>query len=269
MNVTTHLLYLKLAIVFLTRLPLKVEQEVQEHDINHTSAYFGMVGFGIAAIVVAVAWLFSLVLPNPIVVLLCMAASLLITGAFHEDGLADAADGFGGGWLQQDKLKIMKDSRIGTYGACALVLSLLLKYQLLLILLDHSFYYFAFGLLVAHCVSRVVAVSYIGDLPYVQIDGESKTKPVAQSLPEGSWSVLLLSLAVAFILLWLVLNLSLLQIGLFAAILFACRDVFRRFIQKQIQGYTGDVLGAAQQIFELSCYLILVAFIPSVVEVLG
>lgn len=258
MTIQQHFYYVQLALVFLTRLPVKLNGEVTEQDINRSSAYFGLVGAIVALLVALVSWPLALVLPIEGVVVLSLIASLMITGAFHEDGLADTADGFGGGWQQQQKLTIMKDSRLGTYGASALFLSLLLKYQLLVTILENGFVTFVCALLAAHMISRVFAVSYIGQLPYVQVDGESKTKPVAQSLPQGSWTALNVTLLVAAVILWLGLVFSIFDIVMLAVILLLVRVLFLRFIQSQIQGYTGDVLGAAQQVAENICYIMFI-----------
>jgi adenosylcobinamide-GDP ribazoletransferase len=123
-NVVQHQFFLfKLAIVFLTRLPVSIKREVNDSTLNLATGYFGLVGFFIATLNASVLFLSMLVLPISIAVLLSMVFGLMLTGAFHEDGLADTADGFGGGWLPEQKLTIMKDSRLGTYGASALCVS--------------------------------------------------------------------------------------------------------------------------------------------------
>lgn len=263
-NVVRHQFFLfKLAIVFLTRLPVSIKREVNDATLNLATGYFGLVGFFIATLNASVLFLSMLVLPIHIAVLLSMAFGLMLTGAFHEDGLADTADGFGGGWLPEQKLTIMKDSRLGTYGASALCISLLIKFQALLLLAEHNTYYVIFSLLLAHTLSRVLAVSIIPSLKYVQLEGETKTKPVATSLSSSSVAPLLLSLVLVIYLVMQFLDINLTQwLGL-SVIIWLVRFFFIKFTDKQIGGYTGDVLGAAQQVFELVIYIFMLTLIGS------
>ena len=179
-----------------------------------------------------------------------MAASLLVTGAFHEDGWADVWDGFGGGWSIEQKLDIMKDSRLGTYGAAALFIILLLKFQSLLALASP-----VIALILANTLSRVVAPSLIFNMPYVALDATSKVKPLAQHLSSKNLSFLLVTgLLVA---LWF---LPLIECFLLFAILFVFRAILVVWFNRQLGGYTGDCLGAAQQSSEIVIYLSLLAF---------
>ena len=123
---------------------------------------------------------------------LILAVNLLLTGAFHEDGWADVWDGFGGGWNKQQKLVIMKDSRLGTYGASALMLALLLKYQSLVLLAD-SLLLVLMVFIVANTLSRANATSLIASMNYVQEDQLSKVKPITQYLPKTSLALLLIT----------------------------------------------------------------------------
>ena len=115
--------------------------------------------------------------------------------------------------------------------------------------------------MLAHGISRAGAVSLIGALEYVQLDAQSKTKPVAQSVSSESKTVLWLTLFALFLLIWLSGTLSLFQLVYFSVLLLAIRWVFMRFVKKQLGGYTGDVLGAAQQVFELSSYALILALV--------
>lgn len=252
--VKQQLLLFKLSIVFLTRLAIPIKQDVDDDLLNKATGYFGFVGFLIAVMSGAVLYISMLVLPLPIAVLISMAFGLMLTGAFHEDGLADTADGFGGGWLPEQKLTIMKDSRLGTYGASALCLVLLIKFQSLLLLAQYNISYVLISLLFSHVVSRVLAISIIPSLDYVQLVGETKTKPVAKSLSKSSILPLVLSLILVTLVVqhFLYINLAF-WIGLLA-VTWLVRLSFIQFTKKQIGGYTGDVLGAAQQVFELVIY---------------
>lgn len=254
-----HWLLLRLAIVFLTRWPIEIKQKIEDDVLNAATGYFALVGLLVAFISVGALFLAQLVLPSHIAIVIAMIASVLFTGAFHEDGLADTADGLGGGWTVEAKLNIMKDSRIGTYGCSALLLVLLLKYQLLVALFDSSFVLIVAALFVGHSLSRALAVSVIGALEYVQLDKASKTKPVAQSLTKVSKQVLILTMVAVLTLAWLLNIFTMSQLVILLVLLAVIRHLLITFINKQLGGYTGDVLGAFQQVFEVSIYATLLA----------
>jgi adenosylcobinamide-GDP ribazoletransferase len=188
-----------------------------------------------------------------------MIATILVTGAFHEDGFADVCDGFGGGWTREGILEIMKDSRLGTYGVVGLILLLAVKFFALLQLTAFSREQpLVLGLLfiVAHALSRYTAATFIFTHPYVRLSRDSKVKPVARAA--GKYSFLLATglaliplLALAFLaarplLLTLLLPLSLL------------RWYLGRYFSRWIGGYTGDCLGATQQVCEVLIYLTMI-----------
>ncbi|MBO2644228.1 adenosylcobinamide-GDP ribazoletransferase [Shewanella algae] len=239
------------AIGFFTRIPVPSALTVDSDSLNKASRYFGLVGVVVGLISALVLLLAAGILPSSIAIVLAMISSVLVTGGFHEDGLADTADGFGGGWRVEDKLKIMKDSRLGSYGALALVLVLLLKYQLLLELALYDINQAALALVLAHCVSRVTAASIIFSETYVRDEG--KSKPLAQQQGLNELGILLLTgivltaLLSTTLLFWLLPTMLLLRWAL----------VF--WFRRQIGGYTGDTLGAAQQVSELVVYMLLLA----------
>ena len=238
------------ALSFFTRLPIPSWVVIDAEKLNQSSRYFGVVGLAIGLISGLIFWLAQLVLPANIAVLLAMVAGVLATGAFHEDGLADTADGFGGGWSVEDKLRIMKDSRLGSYGALAIGLALLLKWQLLVELALYSPMAAISGFVVAHTLSRVLAASLIFSEKYVR-DDSGKSKPLAQ---QQSFNDLLILLASGlFVLLWL--N-GVAAFALFI-ILWCVRFLLGSLFRRQIGGYTGDTLGAAQQVSEIVCYLVI------------
>ncbi|PWF90006.1 adenosylcobinamide-GDP ribazoletransferase [Shewanella algae] len=236
---------------FFTRIPVPSALTVDSDSLNKASRYFGLVGVVVGLISALVLLLAAGILPSSIAIVLAMISSVLVTGGFHEDGLADTADGFGGGWRVEDKLKIMKDSRLGSYGALALVLVLLLKYQLLLELALYDINQAALALVLAHCVSRVTAASIILSETYVRDEG--KSKPLAQQQGLNELGILLLTgivltaLLSTTLLFWLLPTMLLLRWAL----------VF--WFRRQIGGYTGDTLGAAQQVSELTVYMLLLA----------
>lgn len=214
--------------------------------LNRASRYFTLVGWllgGLVALVfLAADYLFS----NSISLWLAMVFSLLLTGAFHEDGLADTADGFGGAFLREKKISIMKDSRIGTYGAAALVMALLGKY---ILLIENT--QIALSIFIAYALSRAVAASLVFDMRYVAEDDGSKSKPLANNQSKTDLVILLATcLPVFFLLQWQ-------KAVLIIAVLILVRYAAKFYFQKQIGGYTGDCLGAAQQMSELVIYALL------------
>src|ERR1700712_3963673 len=119
------------ALMYFTRIPCPKWVDHSEEYLNKSSRYFPLVGIIIGAISGFTYWGFQWILPGEIALLLAMIASILATGAFHEDGFADVCDGFGGGWTKEKILLIMKDSRLGTYGVVGIGLMLLLKWTVL------------------------------------------------------------------------------------------------------------------------------------------
>jgi adenosylcobinamide-GDP ribazoletransferase len=240
-----------IAMGFFTRIPMPKWIEVDADKLNQASRYFGLVGTLIGALSALVYSVMLYWVSPAIAIVFAMIASVLLTGGFHEDGLADSADGLGGGWTVEAKLNIMKDSRLGSYGALALVLALLLKWQLLseLALFDPSSV--SLALILGHSLSRVTAASLIFSEQYVSDDASSKSKPLAMHQSVNELSILLASGAV------LLLLVTLMQAIVIISSLFIVRFTLARLFRKQIGGYTGDTLGATQQVAELICYLLL------------
>ncbi|MBS9720582.1 adenosylcobinamide-GDP ribazoletransferase [Tianweitania sp. BSSL-BM11] len=181
---------------------------------------------------------------------LALVVLLLITGALHEDGLSDVADGFGGGSTRARKLEIMKDSRIGTYGVAALVLSLLLRAALLAALVPYGFGITLATLIAAHCASRGLLPYTMHTLPNAREGGVSAG--VGQ-VPKNS---AMLALLLGFF--------ALLPLGfghaILAAILLGLIVVsLHRLALRQIGGQTGDVLGMVQQVAEVGVLIVAVA----------
>jgi len=176
-----------------------------------------------------------------------MAATILLTGAFHEDGLADAVDGLGGGWSREQVLTIMVDSRIGSYGAVGLLLVLLTKYQAL------SYQTAAFipaSIIAGHALSRLCAVLVMFTQSYVKSEGKSKPLATQLNLTE-------LSIATFFGL----IPLAFLDMKFLAALVPVAMVClwFSVKIRTRIGGYTGDCLGAMQQLTEVAFYVGLLA----------
>lgn len=241
-----------LAVSFFTRLPVPGGLDFSQSHLNRASRYFTLVGWLVGILVAGVFWLMMEAgLPITVALVLSMVASLMITGAFHEDGLADTADGLGGGWTPEQKLSIMKDSRLGTYGAAALWCALFLKYVLLLELAEVGRGALVItGLLMAHPLSRAVSTLMISALPYVTQAAHSKVKPLAESQTRAD---LMISMVVASSALLLLPGVS----PLMVLALFLTGWGMKTLMQRQIGGFTGDTLGATQQVAELVVYLVI------------
>ncbi|MEZ9593230.1 adenosylcobinamide-GDP ribazoletransferase [Shewanella sp. 10N.261.52.F9] len=240
-----------IAMGFFTRIPMPKWIEVDADKLNKASRYFGLVGLLVGSISALVYSLMLYWVSPSIAIVFAMITSVLVTGGFHEDGLADTADGLGGGWTVEAKLSIMKDSRLGSYGALALVLALFLKWQLLTEIALFNPNNVSLALIVGHCLSRVLAASFIFSEQYVSDTDTSKSKPLAQHQGINELSILLAS-GVLVLLIVGAIPALMLVLGL-CMVRFCLVKLFR----KQLGGYTGDTLGAAQQVAELACYLLL------------
>lgn len=247
-----ELRYFFTALGYFTRVPVPRWVGFERHYLNAAARYFPLVGLMVGG-VGALVYLAALrVFPASVAVLLSMAATLLLTGAFHEDGLADCFDAFGGAYTRDDALRIMHDSRIGAFGAIALIVVLALKWQALALLPPMRAVWL---MIAAHAASRTFAISCLLTLDYVRAEG--KAKPVAQRM-----SVAAFALAVICGLPWLFWpdwRLGCVSI----AELIVMRFAIGRYFVRRIGGYTGDCLGFAQQLFEVTIYLTGLAWISS------
>ncbi len=237
-----------LALGFFSRIPMPAWVDYSPEKLNQSSRYLTLVGWLLGALVAAAFFVAQQLFPETISLWLAMSFSLLLTGAFHEDGLADTADGFGGAFAREKKLAIMKDSRIGTYGASALVMALIGKYLLLSENND-----IIIALLIAYPLSRATAVSLIADMQYVTDNDTSKSKPLANRLSKFDLSILLLTALPAL------LFLSPTHACALLTALITVRLLAKWYLNQQIGGYTGDTLGAVQQVSELTIYGTLLA----------
>ena len=234
---------LLIAIQFYSRIPVRLELAPEEKKLESASRYVPLVGALVAGISAVFYYLSEPYIGNTNAAILAVGAGVLTTGALHEDGLADSADGFGGGWDGVEILSIMKDSRLGTYGSCALIMALSLKIGLLSVLNSSSV---LIALLVVHMLSRATAVSLIHTMDYVQLDGQSKVKTFAKHLSSTD-----LRIAVALSLMPLMLlPYAAVIASLSAAIVI--RQVCQYYFKKRLLGYTGDCLGACEQCCELA-----------------
>ncbi|HEX5365031.1 MAG TPA: adenosylcobinamide-GDP ribazoletransferase [Gallionella sp.] len=242
------------AVQFFTRIPVPAWVGHSAQQLAEAARYLPLVGVLVGALTAATLWLAAQVLPLSLAVGLSMAAGILITGAFHEDGLSDFADGFGGGHTKEKMLAIMKDSRVGAYGVIAIALVLLLKYQALLELCRmHTPQFAIAALIAAHAVSRLMAASIMLTQRYAREDDSTRAKPAAQLSP-ASFAIALVTGAAALGLLILSSPQATPVITAVSAALLMRVYIGWR-LQKRLGGYTGDCLGAVQQLSELAFYL--------------
>ena len=242
------------AIMFYTRLPVAKNLPYSQNRLNRSRKYFPVVGILVGAIAALSFYVTTYFIGNQVAVILSIAASVLVTGAFHEDGFADSCDGLGGGWEKDSVLTIMKDSRIGTYGSVGLFMMLTLKFTCLVNLTElSSTALFLLIYICGHVVSRQLSSSAIEFFDYVQDIDLSKVKPITDNrLPYKDQAV---SFAVtgATILSLCYWNMYLLLAVIIASLLALC---FLLYSKKRIGGFTGDILGATQQISEVGFYVV-------------
>lgn len=251
-----------LALQFFTRIPvtgaLAAWVGYSPALLRASAGHFPGVGVVVAGVAAAVyAALDAALGPQPFAPLVaavgCTIATVLVTGGFHEDGLADVADGLGGTLQRERALEIMKDSRIGAFGAMALVLALAAKLALLALIGAQGLQTVLFALLGAHTLSRLWPLLLVRALPHVGDTATSKSKPLADQIS-------LRALATAG--LWCCVSLALMAQALGAYFLIAtvlCSALaagwMARWFARRLQGFTGDCLGATQQVCEIAFYL--------------
>lgn len=238
------------AVMFYTRIPVPAWVGYSDDALNRSTRYFPVIGWLVGSLVAAVVWVSSLVLPVPVAVVLGLAAGVLVTGAFHEDGFADVCDGFGGGTSRERTLEIMKDSRVGAFAVLGLVLLFALKVSALSSLFGPApgpgAWQAVVALVFAHVVSRWCAVTVIFRGSYARADATSKVKPIGKTLSRGGMAVATLWLVPFVALLW-----STPWWALAVVPAFATRLLMARWFTRRLGGYTGDCLGALQQVIEV------------------
>ncbi|MFA0655523.1 adenosylcobinamide-GDP ribazoletransferase [Vibrio sp. 10N.222.49.C12] len=239
-----------LAMGFFSRLPMPKNTPYSTERMNRSGRYFSTVGLLLGVLCGGVFLLLDVVLPSAVAIFLMMSFSLMLTGAFHEDGLTDMADGIGGGMTLERRLTIMKDSRIGTYGASALIMALLGKWVLLNELISMTGLFMV--IVTSYTFSRAIAASLIYDMPYVSDLDTSKSKPLANKQTKGELVFLLLVGVLPS--LWFGLEFAL----VLSVVAYLFRIGFKTWLMARIGGFTGDCLGAAQQLMELLTYLVFI-----------
>ena len=234
------------AVQLLTRLPTPRLEPFDPDWTTRAARYYPLVGQLIGALCAAAFWMGSTAWGGVIPALLAVALGAWITGGFHEDGLADAFDGLGGGRTREERLAIMKDSRIGSYGALALGLVTALRVAALsrLPVLQG-----ALALVAVHGAARAMAVAVMAALPYARLAGDAKLPAATRPVGWGE---------AAFALAWGLWPLAMLGSGLaLAGLALAALTTLAlaRTAQRRLNGYTGDVLGAVEQLAEAALLL--------------
>jgi adenosylcobinamide-GDP ribazoletransferase len=246
---------LALGLVFLTRLPIPIRGALPDDAVARAAWSFPVAGALVALAGAGVAIAADAIgLPAVASALLALAATMAMTGALHEDGLADTADGLGGGRTREQKLDIMKDSRIGSYGVLALIVGVGLRAAALTSAVQDTRLHLLGALVAAHAGSRALLPLLMRALPPVRPGGLAASVGV----PSSPSAILALVLGTAAVFWGLGDRLGLLGFVAAAIGMVAVGALARR----QIGGYTGDVLGAAQQVGEIILLLTAVAQFP-------
>lgn len=233
-------------LMFYTRIPVPSGTGHSEDVLNKTTKYFTLVGIIVGAIGSLTFWALDFVFSSNLAIILSVIVTLFVTGAFHEDGFADTCDGFGGGYTKEKVLEIMKDSRIGTYGATGLLMILLIKFCSLSSI---PVAVIPIVLISGHAFSRFWSVCMLYTQSYVRPAAQSKSKPLGHKASGNSfWIAAFFGVSP----LLLLPPVSIIYISVLCLIVFM---VFSSYTKRRIGGYTGDVLGATQQLCEVSFYL--------------
>ncbi len=244
---------LNLAVHFLTRIPTPFDIDYSPERLRDANRYYPLVGAIIGTIAALAFFIADLALPTLIAVILATAATALLTGAFHEDGLADTFDGISGGYDRARSLEIMHDSRIGTFGALALILVIGLKVTALWNLADTTTIIAA--LIAAHIISRTSTVIVKATSTYARENGIAGPQDLPLRPINGTVAIITALITLAILALILTPTHALLALA-GAAI---GHTLIRLYFQPRLKGHTGDTLGATQQITELAIYLALLA----------
>ena len=242
-----------LAVQFLTRLPVPAGTAYSPQRVVASVRYYPLVGALIGGICAGVFALAQVWFAVPLAVLLAVAAGLAVTGAFHEDGLADTFDGVGAAANNRDRaLEIMRDSRLGTYGTVVLVMALGIKMAALSSLAPATV---CLALVAGHGLSRLSGVMVMQTGAYVREAGAAAQ--VSKRLGTMGMLVVLLTGAalVAVVVVWLSASAAILALAGLAA----GHGLMRLYYEPRLEGYTGDTLGAVQQASEIGLYLGLAA----------
>ena len=243
---------------FLSRLP--IPEFLANHDkpdLAKSSRMFPIAGLVISAPAIIVMMLLGLLdVPSQVIAAVVISIQLVVTGALHEDGLADCADGFGGGRNLEDKLAIMKDSHVGAFGVSASIMALVLRFVLLSSFLDISILAAILALLSAQLLSRAVQVAFWQSLPPARPDGLAGTL----GQPDGAAIQWALAIGIIGAITLTFFAFPAISVFLSMAMTILAVIAFHLLCKKQINGQTGDTIGAIQIITEIAFLIGLTTF---------
>lgn len=239
------------AVMFYTRIPCPSWVDHNPDYIGKSSKYLPIVGWIVGAVYATTILIFLNVFSPFVTLMVALTVSVLLTGAFHEDGFADVCDGFGGGWTRVRILAIMKDSRVGTFGLIGLISLIGIKIFItsdLLSALDDELTFFL-TIASSHTLSRMAAISVVFFQSYARDEADqSKAKPVATGVSTLDFTLALLFSAFPFS---FFVAYTGLQFLLIIPVMFLLTVYLMYYFKKWIGGYTGDCLGATQQLNEV------------------
>ncbi|MBP2615859.1 adenosylcobinamide-GDP ribazoletransferase [Chryseobacterium jejuense] len=249
-TIKNELIYFATALMFFTRIPVPFTIPYSGEIMNKSQKYFAWVGLLVGLINAGILYLSTQLFNLEIGIVLMMISSVLLTGAFHEDGFTDMCDSFGGGYGKEKILTIMKDSRVGAYGTIGIILLFALKFLSIQALGAVDLMKTLGIIILAHTSSRFISGTMIYTHQYVTDIDVSKSKPLANKpLDRMALLVGFISVLLSFVLIpdWrLVLAFALAYLG---------KICMGWYFKKHIGGYTGDCLGAVQQVTEVLFYL--------------
>ncbi|QDM33500.1 adenosylcobinamide-GDP ribazoletransferase [Tardiphaga sp. vice352] len=242
------------AIRFLTIVRVRDTASATAPDwLARAMKYFPVVGLGIGLVSALILLIANEFVSAVIAALLAISASIILTSALHEDGLADTADAFGGGWTIEKRMAIMKDSRIGSYGALALGLGVALRVAAIS---DMPMWAGPAALIAAHAAARAAPAFVMNRLRYAGNTAAMKVSYAEAPVRSGELRFALVVVLLAMLPLALI-SLSAVLVGLLCGA--ALAFVLTRWSRHMLGGYTGDVLGAVEQVFEIGFLLGVVA----------
>ncbi len=243
-------IYFWTAVMFFTRIPVPFQLPYSSEIMNRSQRYYPWVGLLIGIINAFVFGACTSIFSVEVSIIISMISSVLLTGAFHEDGFTDVCDSFGGGYGKEKIMTIMKDSRIGAYGVIGITLLLGLKFLALNETAHFDIATACFVIVTGHTVSRFISSTMIYTHQYVTDIDVSKSKPIAtKALPLSSLLIGFIAVLLPFAIFQ--------QWKYFPAIAFAFpgKIYLGWYFKKHIGGYTGDCLGSVQQVTEVLWYL--------------